>query len=201
MECHKITKKLFALSLAACLTVFFAGCSDPVLIPGQLEKFESCVNSLNWHVDFMKSHGYDKIDPNTKDETQKIEKDELYLSEIALKETRAYVDRIKKSGKLEKFSWYLNADEKRCPFDTIASITRSNQARVDSSKQEQNLDAMNREIDAAQDSVLEEYRRKAVKHSSTSGAGAKVDTFLMKGGSIVICKTTVTNGGKAVDCH
>jgi len=65
-------------------------------------------------------------------------------------------------------------------------------------RQAQALEAI---IDQAQDDVLKDYERRAVKHIVATGPGPRVDTFVLKDGRIVLCKTTITNGGKAVDCH
>ena len=60
----------------------------------------------------------------------------------------------------------------------------------------------NAEIDKAQDDVLEDFRKKSVKHLISNGAGNyKVDTFILKNGDSVTCITSVSDFGKAVDCH
>ena len=62
------------------------------------------------------------------------------------------------------------------------------------------VDAMNKQIDQALDDVIDEYKRKSVSHKIFNGPGPRVDQFVMKDGSVVYCKTTVTDGGRAVDC-
>jgi len=69
---------------------------------------------------------------------------------------------------------------------------------------EERVDALEsaKEIDRAQDDVLSEYRRKAVKHFTTRpGPGPRIDTFVMKNGNVIRCKTSVSDGGRAVDCR
>ena len=88
---------------------------------------------------------------------------------------------------------------------TSASIESSNSSSDFEQKREEALkraEEANREIDAAQDAVIDEYRKQAVDHFSTTGAGhIKVETFVMKDGKSVICTTTIRDGGKAVDCR
>lgn len=63
-------------------------------------------------------------------------------------------------------------------------------------------DKANAIIDNAQDEILSDYKKQAVEHIVSNGAGrAKVDTFILKNGKTVSCVTTVSDYGKAVDCH
>lgn len=57
------------------------------------------------------------------------------------------------------------------------------------------------EIDAAMTGVLENWKKQAVEHYVANGAGPRVDTFLLKDGSSIICSTTFRNGIKAVSCN
>lgn len=66
---------------------------------------------------------------------------------------------------------------------------------------EESVDRQNKEIDNAQDDLLNDYKKKSVKHYVSAGAGARVDSFTMKNGKVIICKTTVSDFGKAVDCN
>lgn len=64
------------------------------------------------------------------------------------------------------------------------------------------IDSMNAEIDRGQNELLNEYRRKAVRSRRANGAGnVMVEAFEMPDESVVYCRTTITNGGKAVSCR
>lgn len=64
------------------------------------------------------------------------------------------------------------------------------------------VNSMNLEIDAAQDEVLNDFKKQAVEHFVSNGAGrVKVDTFILKNGEMKICTTTISDQGKAIDCH
>jgi len=59
----------------------------------------------------------------------------------------------------------------------------------------------NKELDAAQEEMMADLKKKAVRHNRLpAGAGAKVESFEMRDGSVITCKTTVTNAGRAIDC-
>jgi hypothetical protein len=62
-------------------------------------------------------------------------------------------------------------------------------------------EASNREADAAQDAMLESYRRKAVSSQTSSSTGARIDTFVMGDGQVVMCRTTVRNNARATSCQ
>lgn len=63
------------------------------------------------------------------------------------------------------------------------------------------IDEATRDFDAAQDDILKDYAKKAAKHYITPGPSIRIDTFLMKNGSMVICKTSVVGGGRATSCN
>jgi hypothetical protein len=59
----------------------------------------------------------------------------------------------------------------------------------------------NKDIDRALDEILNDYKKKAVRHYVTAGgSGAKVDVFILESGETVYCKTSISDGGRAVDC-
>lgn len=57
------------------------------------------------------------------------------------------------------------------------------------------------EINAALDNVLAGWKKKAVQHYVADGVGPRVDTFVMKDGSTVLCTTSFRNGIRAVSCN
>jgi hypothetical protein len=60
----------------------------------------------------------------------------------------------------------------------------------------------NREIDRAQEQMLEDYKRRAVSSDTTVlGSGSRVDTFFMPGGKVVMCRTSVRNNARATSCN
>jgi hypothetical protein len=63
------------------------------------------------------------------------------------------------------------------------------------------IDRANRQADEAQDALLEEYRRKAVRHRLQSSASGRVDMFEFADGSITVCTTTVRNNARATSCR
>lgn len=148
---------------------------------------------------------YHEIPDNETDRSKIIDRMQYSFVKSALYDTKSYLEAITKSGRRDKFQWQLSADERGCPLDEIdRTISIRRERDLGDQKKaalEKSIDQMNREIDAAQDAVIDEYRRKAVKHLSDASGHVKVDTFVMKGGNIVICKTTVTNAGKAVSCN
>lgn len=191
---NRFSHPIVALSL-----LVLAGCSDPPLRPADLERVESCVRDLRYQAQFLKSNGADRPDG-----AQAL-KTEYEMVVGALNDTERYLAKIKASGKREKFSWAFSTDEKGCPLSEISATMRIRKEKgLDGAPQQSaatDLDRMNREIDAAQNAVLEEYRRKAVEHTFTTGAGIRVDQFVMKSGEIVHCKTSISDYGKAVDCN
>ena len=59
-----------------------------------------------------------------------------------------------------------------------------------------------RELDAAQDEMMADYKKRAVRHVQLpAGPGAKYESFEMKDGSLITCRTSVTNAGRAIDCR
>jgi hypothetical protein len=62
-------------------------------------------------------------------------------------------------------------------------------------------DKGNREIDATLDKMMEDYKRKAVEHRVLTGGAVQIDTFIMKVGSVVYCRTSMRNNAKAISCN
>lgn len=139
-----------------------------------------------------------------------------YRSRLIQRETASYhSDLVDRYQTMERFlNWDNLTDEERKSLGFFRGcygfedIDKGLEARLKKAEeknqaelQDARLNEMNREIDRAQDGVIDDYRRKAERHLISAGPGPRVDTFVMKNGSIVICKTTITNGGKAVDCH
>lgn len=82
-----------------------------------------------------------------------------------------------------------------------SNITR---AKFEISRQNalEQVDRDNAEIDNAQNQVISDFRKRAIRTYATTGAGnVRVEAFVLKGGRTVYCSTIIGDSGKAVDCH
>lgn len=59
----------------------------------------------------------------------------------------------------------------------------------------------NRQADQAMEDMIESYRKRAKNSNTSATAAARIDTFEMPNGSLVICKTTFRNGARATTCN
>lgn len=180
------------------LLSLLTGCSDyKTATPRQKIFVDACFDILKSSVDNnTNSKG---IKPDKSNKYDMLRMDKLAELTIALDETKIIVSTLKDNGKLHKK--YIPYGDFNCPYDSITADYDKKYWDLKNEKASENLDAMNKEIDQALNGVIDEYKRKAVKHKIVSGSGPRVDVFVMKDGTIVSCKTTVTDAGKAVDCH
>lgn len=89
-----------------------------------------------------------------------------------------------------------------CKIDRLDSYYDEKMFYIKRDEALKQADAANAEIDKALDDVIDDYKKQAVKHfTSNGGSNIKVDTFILKNGKTVHCKTSITDAGKAVDCN
>lgn len=203
--------KIFSpLALAACITLL--GCGDSRYPPAYRSDAESCLVKLKPIVDEIRSknlHKYEKGNRRGSVEERFIaEETARYYSHSVFhyeKVLPAFLnweklseEERKRLGEYQMCSRFITSDEGL--RNHIDHSLRVNAKRLKEETEREYLNRMNREIDGAQEGVIEEYRRKAVSHSVSSSGSVRVDTFKMPNGSLVYCKTTVLDSGKAVSC-
>jgi hypothetical protein len=193
------TNKLFcgtAYLFSIFVVFFLAGCSDykPISITQKM-KMDSCLNELNNYIVYSKNSIASDSNPAS-NELRHLDIDEL--AEF----TRALVD-VKSALNIATTRGEILLSGFTCPVDRISNEYQSKRYKLVNKDTDigEELDKMNKEIDDAINDVMDEYKQKAVKHSVLTGPGPRVDMFIMKNGTVVYCKTTITNAGKAVDCH
>jgi hypothetical protein len=59
----------------------------------------------------------------------------------------------------------------------------------------------NRQADQAMEDMIEGYHKRAKSSSTSTSASARIDSFIMPDGSIVMCSTTFRNGARATTCN
>lgn len=196
--------------------IALGGCSEgsylPPLTDSAKSSMEGCIQRLKAHVDALEAKGYDKLDMTSLDVKVLQPGTEYALAREGYLESLERYEKSLRSNKIEKLKWSIYDDFKGCPEEAIPQMLNPdvearriyNERNWEESapkRQQDALDRMNREIDEAQNDVLEEYRRKAVRHEFTTGPGFRLDQFQMPSGRLVHCKTSISDYGKAVDCN
>lgn len=177
---------------------------------------EQCIAQLKDRLEILEAKGHRNAAMDLKDRESIRASREYHLTKDLYDASTDRYRRSLESRRLEGLSWNGDPDVKGCALDQLsAAVERDVQslsryfvdrpsapiAPVVSRTQESEYDRMNREIDEAQQGVLDDYRRRAVGHSYTTGPGFRIDQFLMKSGRIVHCKTSISTYGNAVDCN
>jgi hypothetical protein len=180
---------------------FISGCSDyKESTPTDKREVESCITWLKSGIanvdDRVKINKQAQVNGKFNELAIK-EREELVN---ALESTKATYQMIVSEGEIYKGD-LDSSDKYRCRAEDIEDYYRHANFELIREGDLARLDEMNRQIDKALDGVIDEYKRKAVRHRVSGGPGPRIDVFEMKDGSIVYCKTTVTDAGKAVSCE
>lgn len=212
---------MIKLTVAAALCTFaLTGCSSSDDREKLTEKdkadFEQCIALLKERVESLEAKGYQHVVMDLKRlETIKASR-EYHLTKDAYDASIDQYHRSLASKRRERLAWKGDSEFTGCPHAQIAAAVEKDVTALSSyhinkpivpidsaavRKHESELDRINREVDEAQQSVLEDYRRLAVSHSYTTGSGFRIDQFVMNSGKIVHCKTTISSYGNAVDCN
>lgn len=196
------------LVLVLALALVITGCGNK-LSDKQKIQASKCLKKLDVAINWLEQNGYDKGigKPTTvTEEENKIRHDWLGSLRYAKSNLQ---DGLAKSRLTEdeyvRAYVALGIDEACGPyssdFESVDTTNRHHPRPIRKEWESKQLDMMNAEIDKALEKGLNDYRRKAVKHTVLSGPGPRVDQFVMRDGSIVHCVTTVKNAGKAVSCR
>lgn len=62
-------------------------------------------------------------------------------------------------------------------------------------------DRSNREANKAMEDMLSGYQKRARSSSTSSSAGVRIDSFVMRDGTVVVCGTTFRNGARVTTCN
>lgn len=180
--------------------VVIPACSDyKSSTPDNKAEIERCIKDLNSGVYVIDKYYFKGRAPDDSDyDKLKIGEREDLVS--AIDYAKSDLETVVNDGKIRKDRVNFS-DEYRCQEDEIRGRYERARLKISRRDEEERLDEMNKKIDSALDGVIDEYKRKAVRHTLLGGPGARVDAFEMKDGSTVFCKTTITNAGKAVSCN
>lgn len=193
-----MNKNMLRSMQAIVSVLLLSACSDYMdATEANKSEVERCIRELTRSINSIdRDFDVRKPDGGKYDDLRVRERGDLM---IALDRAKATRDLIQSEGEILK-SEIGFSNEYRCPAQEITDDYRTAELRLRTEDDLAGLDEMNREIDDALNGVIDEYRKKAVRHRVDAGPGPRIDIFEMKDGTVVYCTTTITNAGKAVSC-
>lgn len=162
-----------------------------------LSDIEECHGKLESRLNWIDSYSGGKFSADSKiemlaqEERNEIAR-ELYTVKHDLEST-------KKRNEIRKTR--LSFGQYQCEADRISGRYEQRRSAEQRILDQERLERAEIEINAAMDDVLAGWKKKSVQHYVANGVGPRVDTFVMKDGSSVLCTTSFRNGIRAVSCN
>lgn len=193
------------LTFLCAVCALISGCSKKPLEPSDINRIDNCINRLEIITQHPPSEGHSELN--------RLEKERYQEALRGLADMKKYYEKVKLSGIKEDFRWEYKKwgqtqIEEKCPFDAIEysfgdqiKTLERKVTRESASEIRRSVERDNKMIDEAQDAVINDHKKKAVKHYIDTSGHSRIDLFTMKDGRIVTCTTTVANGEKAVSCR
>jgi len=158
---------------------------------------EECFGKLESRLRWLDSYYGDKISPDSNaGMLAQSERDEINAELAKVKDDR---ESSQKRGEIRKTR--LSFGNYQCEASRIFGRYEERRNAEQRMLDQERLLRGEEEINAAMDAVLAGWKNKAVEHYVADGAGPRVDTFVLKDGSSVLCTTSFRNGIRAVSCN